>query len=721
MELSHAVEREELQKGIVQDNLVNLRLSGVENGEKQCPIHLIVVTDTSFSMDGPKLEAVRGALLEVIDGLTAADSFGLVSFGSEVNTLVRMMPGDEVGKSVMRTEVRRLEATGATALAGGFFEGIGRLAERLTVDAIDMGTVLLLTDGIANVGITRVNKILEVLRSMLPERARRPALHCIGIGAESQTNLLSLLADECGGGGQYWYVEEPRDVSRAIFMSLAAARAVRFRDVEVVVEPIGPVAISVTRTSQFGGACFEEVQTGEGRSAIRFDLGRIGAEQTRNVLIAVTVPPDATAAPTQPVISYSVAYRDMLQGQGQVVRRGPFTITVGRSASSSGQVNASVRGAGAGAGHATDSAVHIVNQLNRIRTSQALTRAASLGVRGRNAEAAALLEDALREVRGSVASGEDASAVFIADLELALSHLASEAEATFGPSQFSVVTDMARSHRDETASVLVQAYAGSALDAILFDDANHHDDAGDASGDQDENGATGRSALTAHSPRRVASSRRRSAIRIYRGPALVPALSQEELDRKLGRVAEVGEEARLAADGARDRSAATAATRVYVTEELRAQLALRNQRIADAGGAPADSSAADLSVDSVAADEDDNDDNDKCPDENATDELKSKLKRVRTASVPGAIDAALQEKRKAHRTANGGSSPLSEIPLAAAAGSCGSCDCSTFTANQFRPRLCAGCGHTHSKQSTLVPTENAGPRISQIPTQQNIE
>lgn len=631
-------------------------------------------------MDGKKLELVKQTLASIVGTLSEGDSFGLVCFGSEVSVRVPFSPFEPDQAGRILAAIDSLEATGATALCGGLARGIEQLKSSPHLRSLDLATLLLFTDGVANVGTTRVAKIIESLQLALPDVHDRPLLCTFGIGAETQTDLLAALAEECRG--QYVCVAEEESIPRALLMSVAAARSVRFRDVELLVEVQGGAVLNAVASAALGTSFAASAQ-----GSARFELGRMGEQQHRNLLIVVSVPP--CEAEVQAVLRCSLAYRDGRQGGAVVCSQEPIVATVRR-----GTVPVSERTAN----------IEVTNQLNRMRMSLALSRAAALGRMNDWAAAAALLQETSQTIKESGADN-DCTQVFLDDLAMAeqsaRSHpvdpddgsepdmsAAPQHVITTAPLDYGIMTEMARAHREERPSIHVPAYSTEVMDAFL---------------------------TVVAGPEPV--DPRRRSLRI-RGPALasVPAaLTQAELDAKLGHVQEdaFGIGALTAGDRARLLSAEQGAERSQpvLDPELREQLASRaaaaeatdlrepcpvEAPVAVAEAAPQPTAVffsplRHVAEETFGAATEDKENSVKPEDEAATEELKNRLKRVRDSNLgkeAGSIDAELDSRKKKSATATAASCGTAIVAA------CESCPCTAFQQNPFRPTLCL-CQHSH--------------------------
>ncbi|MFN2188435.1 MAG: VIT domain-containing protein, partial [Candidatus Promineifilaceae bacterium] len=126
---------------------------------------VILVLDTSGSMEGDKLDQAKEAALYVIDHLNDRDRFNIVSFSTGVSIFARdLMPADDAGG--FESYIASLEAVGGTNISQALLEASAQADnERPT-------TIIFLTDGLATEGIVETPRILETVDQQMPDNVR---------------------------------------------------------------------------------------------------------------------------------------------------------------------------------------------------------------------------------------------------------------------------------------------------------------------------------------------------------------------------------------------------------------------------------------------------------------------------------------------------------------------------------------------------------------------
>jgi Ca-activated chloride channel family protein len=188
---------------------------------------LTFVVDVSGSMDEPgRLDLVKDALDVLIDQLRPTDSVAIVAYDNEARVLREMTPVRN--RAALHAAVGDLVAGGSTNLEAGLVTGYRVARDGYVAGASNR--VILLSDGLANVGNTEAEPILRQVRE---EAAKQIALLGVGVGSEYGDALMERLAD--AGDGFVTYVSE-REQARALFVTrLPATLTVRALDAKVQV------------------------------------------------------------------------------------------------------------------------------------------------------------------------------------------------------------------------------------------------------------------------------------------------------------------------------------------------------------------------------------------------------------------------------------------------------------------------------------------------------
>ncbi len=154
---------------------------------------VVVVLDTSGSMDGGKLEQAKEALDYILRNLNEDDRFTIVEFSTGVRLYDKeLQPVSAASDAIAWVE--QLQPSGGTDIDGALTRAMDLVDE-------DRPTYLLfLTDGLPTEGETDIVDILENVGEVAPENVR---LFAFGVGDDVDTYLLDSLAGEHHGASSY--------------------------------------------------------------------------------------------------------------------------------------------------------------------------------------------------------------------------------------------------------------------------------------------------------------------------------------------------------------------------------------------------------------------------------------------------------------------------------------------------------------------------------------
>lgn len=185
-----------------------LRIEGERpEGDGRVPLNLSVVLDRSGSMHGPPLEAAKKAARLLLGRIFPDDTCSVVAYDDSVSVVASSARRhDQKGLAVA---IDGIDAGGTTNLSGGWLAGRVEVEKHRAPEKSNR--LVLLTDGLANTGITKVDELAALFRQA---RDQGVVTTTIGFGPAFDERFLARLAD--AGGGNTYYIEEP-DQAPAIF------------------------------------------------------------------------------------------------------------------------------------------------------------------------------------------------------------------------------------------------------------------------------------------------------------------------------------------------------------------------------------------------------------------------------------------------------------------------------------------------------------------------
>lgn len=192
------------------------------------PVTLTFVIDTSGSMAREnRLELVKDMLVTLVGQLRHDDEVAIVTYGSSARIVA---PVTSVSNRwALEQQIRALHTNGSTNAEAGLTLGY-QLASRAYREG-RISRVILCSDGVANVGRTGPDAILDVIAE---EAERGIDLTAIGVGMGNYNDvLLERLAN--AGDGQYYYVNDRLEAHRVFVENLTGTLVTIARDAKAQV------------------------------------------------------------------------------------------------------------------------------------------------------------------------------------------------------------------------------------------------------------------------------------------------------------------------------------------------------------------------------------------------------------------------------------------------------------------------------------------------------
>lgn len=351
------IAREEPCERIVE---ISLTAPASQKTSQRMPLNLALVIDRSGSMSGEKLEYVRQAAAHVVSALAETDSAALVVFDDQIDVLCPSAPVSAEPRARLLDAIQSIHSGGTTNLGDGWLRGCKEIAA--SAKQGQLVRALLLTDGLANVGITDPEELANHARELF---ARGVSTSTFGVGLGFNEHLLEAMANH--GGGNFYYIEHPNQIPDLFNSELQGLLAVTARAVEVRLDLPAKVSAQVL------GSWRHTAQDGK----VTLNLGDLNQGAAREVYLKLLFPPGEQVKPL------TLAASVMARGEDDEVLTAEAKIAFTRESA------AAVRAA------ARDQ--QLLNRYALVYIADVASRALRLEREGQREEARRLLEPAVQE------------------------------------------------------------------------------------------------------------------------------------------------------------------------------------------------------------------------------------------------------------------------------------------------------------------------------------
>lgn len=217
---------------------------------QQKPRDLVIAIDVSSSMSDPataagpiptKLELAKVAARRFVENLDHRDCVGLVVYTDEVMVLTSIAELTETHRALLIERIGQLQPVSGTNLTDGCLRSLALLAE-CPASNDRVRRVILFTDGLPTVGVTKYPEVMEAIRARLDGKT---PITTIGFGAKIvptgtgqggyDPELLTSIARE--SGGNFIHAEGADGILEAFALELGALRSVAATDVRLEIRP----------------------------------------------------------------------------------------------------------------------------------------------------------------------------------------------------------------------------------------------------------------------------------------------------------------------------------------------------------------------------------------------------------------------------------------------------------------------------------------------------
>lgn len=280
---------------------VLLDVPQIVDSSQRPPVNLTLVLDRSGSMSGAKLEKAKEAAIVALRRLGERDLFSLVVYDHSVTTLIP--PQTAANSEWIEGRIRGIRAGGNTALFGAVSQGAAEV--RKHIDRIYVHRVILLSDGLANVGPSSPSDLGRLGAALLKEGI---SVTTIGIGNGFNEDLMTQLASR--SDGNHYFVESSADLPRIFAAELGDVLSIAASKIRIEIEclpGVRPLRI-IGREGLIRG------------NRVQLQMNQLYAGQQKYALVEVLVEP-GLAGQTRELARVNCRYQNALTNQREKTLR----------------------------------------------------------------------------------------------------------------------------------------------------------------------------------------------------------------------------------------------------------------------------------------------------------------------------------------------------------------------------------------------------------------
>lgn len=276
------------------ENHLRIALTGFElpSSKQRMDVNVAIVIDKSGSMQGEKIAQAREAAIQAVDRLGDKDIVSVIVYDTSVNVIVPATKASD--RREIKEKIRRIQADGNTALFAGVSKGAAEV--RKFLDDRRVNRVILLSDGLANVGPSSPAELEQLGRSLIKEGI---SVTTLGLGLGYNEDLMTKLA--MASSGNHVFIEEAENLVK-VFQN-------EFDDVlSVVAQKIHIRArladgVRAVKVLNYPAEIYGQT--------VSIELGQLYSRQERYFVIEVEIPVGRVGS-TRPVALVTAEYTNMI-------------------------------------------------------------------------------------------------------------------------------------------------------------------------------------------------------------------------------------------------------------------------------------------------------------------------------------------------------------------------------------------------------------------------
>lgn len=238
---------------------------------------LVLVVDRSGSMSGEPLEAAKDAISRLVRRLAPQDCFGLVVFDDQADVVIPTMSMADHAMEPLQRAIAAIDAGGTTDLSAGYLLALREAKRSLATTGHSSATVLIVSDGQANAGITEPDRLSKVAGGAL---AKGVVTSTLGLGLDYDEVLLDAVTR--AGNGNHRFAPDIDTAVSQMQQTVADLLDVSALATTVRITPIGDVVDAIR--------VYQDLPIWREPGSLTINIGDLYAGEERKLLISLAVP-----------------------------------------------------------------------------------------------------------------------------------------------------------------------------------------------------------------------------------------------------------------------------------------------------------------------------------------------------------------------------------------------------------------------------------------------
>jgi len=246
----------------------------------------------------------------MIEQLQAIDRLSLVAYDDRVERTLELTAMDTKGKEAALAALATIRDRGCTNLSGGLLEGLSVLEERVGPKN-EVSSVLLLTDGLANRGITSQDQLIDVTDKKVKGMQNPTSVYTFGYGVDHNSELLNGIAK--AANGSYYFMRTTDSIMEAFADCMGGLMSVVAQNIKMHVE-VADNASDVSIHDIF--TSFDKTVVTPGKR-YKVAIGDIFSEEQKDLLLDLKLPACDNPDEEQVLIKVHVKYFNVMTAEDE--------------------------------------------------------------------------------------------------------------------------------------------------------------------------------------------------------------------------------------------------------------------------------------------------------------------------------------------------------------------------------------------------------------------